>query len=76
MKQYELEQEQRYNERKIREWKRRQAVNKAGGVDTTLESRKVREWQQRQADFLKAHPDMKRNYSREMIEKRVVRKKV
>lgn len=76
VKQYELEQEQRYNERKIREWKRRQAVNKAGGVDTTLESRKVREWQQRQADFLKAHPDMKRNYSREMIEKRVVRKKV
>lgn len=75
-KQYELEQEQRYNERKIREWKRRQAVNKAGGVDTTLECRKVREWQQRQADFLKAHPDMKRNYSREMVEKRVVRKKV
>lgn len=67
---YQLEQEQRYNERKIREWKRRQAVNKAGGVDTTLECRKVREWQQRQADFLKAHPDMKRNYSREMIEKR------
>lgn len=73
---YQLEQEQRYNERKIREWKRRQAVNKAGGVDTTLECRKVREWQQRQADFLKAHPDVKRNYSREMIEKRVVRKKV
>ncbi|MFR2371588.1 MAG: phage minor capsid protein [Anaerobutyricum sp.] len=73
---YQLEQEQRYNERKIREWKRRQAVNKAGGVDTTLECRKVREWQQRQADFLKAHPDMKRNYSREMVEKRVVRKKV
>ncbi|MCR0244865.1 phage minor capsid protein, partial [[Clostridium] innocuum] len=45
---YQLEQEQRYNERKIREWKRRQAVNKAGGVDTTLECRKVREWQQRQ----------------------------
>lgn len=69
---YQLEQEQRYNERKIREWKRRQAVNKAGGVDTTLECRKVREWQQRQADFLKKHPDMKRNYAREIIEKRSI----
>lgn len=39
-KQYELEQEQRYNERKIREWKRRQAVNKAGGVDITLKKQK------------------------------------
>ncbi len=71
-RQYKLEQEQRYNERKIREWKRRQAVNKAGGIDTTLEGRKVREWQQRQADFLKAHPDMKRNHARETIEKRAI----
>ncbi len=62
---YELEQEQRYNERKIREWKRRQAVNKAGGIDSSKEARKVKEWQQRQTDFLKAHPDMKRNYARE-----------
>ncbi|EFE47640.1 hypothetical protein HMPREF0863_00280 [Erysipelotrichaceae bacterium 5_2_54FAA] len=69
---YELDQQQRYNERKIREWKRRQAVNKAGGVDNTREARKVREWQKRQADFLKAHPDMKRNYAREMIEKRTI----
>ena len=37
---YELDQEQRYNERKIREWKRRQAVNKAGGVDNTREAKK------------------------------------
>lgn len=71
-KQYELEQEQRYNERKIREWKRRQAVNKAGGVDNTREAKKVREWQKRQTDFLKAHPDMKRNYARESISKRKV----
>lgn len=69
---YELDQEQRYNERKIREWKRRQAVNKAGGVDNTREARKVREWQKRQADFLKAHPDMKRNYANEKIEKRTI----
>lgn len=71
-KQYELDQEQRYNERKIREWKRRQAVNKAGGVDDTREARKVRAWQKRQEDFLKAHPDMKRNYARETIEKRSI----
>lgn len=69
-KQYELDQQQRYNERKIREWKRRQAVNKAGGVDNTREAKKVRAWQKRQEDFLKNHPDMKRNYAREMIEKR------
>ena len=68
-KQYELDQQQRYNERKIREWKRRQAVNKAGGVDNTREAKKVRAWQKRQEDFLKNHPDMKRNYARE-IEKR------
>ena len=69
-KQYELDQQQRYNERKIREWKRRQAVNKAGGVDNTREAKKVRAWQKRQEDFLKNHPDMKRNYAREIIEKR------
>lgn len=31
---------------------------------------KVSEWQQRQRELLKAHPDMKRNYAREMIEKK------
>lgn len=70
-KQYELDQQQRYNERKIREWKRRQAVNKAGKVDYTREARKVSEWQQRQRQLLKNHPDMKRNYAREAIEHRV-----
>lgn len=72
VKQYELEQEQRYNERKIREWKRRQTVNKAGGVDNAREAKKVREWQKRQADFLKKYPDMKRNYARESISNRKV----
>ena len=67
-KQYELEQQQRYNERKIREWKRRKAVNQAGNVDCTKEKQKIREWQKRQRELLKAHPDMKRNYAREMIE--------
>lgn len=69
---YERTQEQRYYERKIREWKRRQAVNKAGGIDSTREARKVREWKQRQSDFLKAHPELKRDYSRETVEKRTI----
>lgn len=69
-KRYELEQEQRYNERQIRYWKRRKAVNKAGGIDNTKESKKVREWQKRQIELLDKHPDMKRNYARESIEKR------
>lgn len=69
-KQYVLEQTQRYHERMIREWKRRQEVNKAGGVDTSKEARKVREWKQRQKNFLKNHPELKRNYAREEVEKR------
>lgn len=66
-KQYELEQEQRYNERMIREWKRRMNVNISGGVDNTKEATKYREWKARQDKLLKAHPGLKRNYSRESV---------
>ena len=66
---YELDQQQRYNERQIREWKRRQAVNRAGGVDSTREGHKVREWQQRQSNLLKSHPELKRNFDREKMYK-------
>lgn len=69
---YELEQEQRYNERMIREWKRRSAVNLSAGVENSKEARKVNEWQSRQRALLKKHPDMKRNYARESIEKRSI----
>lgn len=62
---YELDQEQRYNERMVREWKRRSTVNKAGKIDNSKEARKVREWEQRQRNLLKAHPELKRNYARE-----------
>ncbi len=72
--QYELDQQQRYNERKIREWKRRQAINKAGGVDYTKEARKVREWEQRQRQLLKSHPDLKRNYARELVSRKSITK--
>ena len=49
---YEAEQEQRYNERMIRHWKRRVATLEAGGVDNTKELLKVREWQTRLKDHL------------------------
>lgn len=66
---YILDQTQRYHERMIREWKRRDAVNLSAGVNNTKEARKVREWQQRQKDFLKENPELKRNYARESIVK-------
>ena len=67
---YELEQQQRYNERMIREWKRRRDIKKAGGQDYSKESRKVKEWNARQDSFVKAHPELKRQMNREIISKR------
>lgn len=64
---YELEQQQRYNERMIREWKRRRDIKKAGGQDHAKESRKVKEWNARQESFIKAHPELKRQINRESI---------
>lgn len=64
---YELEQQQRYNERMIREWKRRRDIKKAGGQDYAKESRKVKEWSARQESFIKAHPELKRQINRESI---------
>ena len=64
--QYELEQKQRYNERNIREWKRRQQIMEAAGLDSTYERSKVREWQKKNKALIDAHADMlKRDYSRE-----------
>lgn len=62
---YNLTQEQRYNERMIREWDRRNQVCKTAGLDNSKELSKVREWKKRQTDFLKNHPELKRDYSRE-----------
>lgn len=67
---YNKTQIQRYNERKIREWKRRRDVCKAGGIDYSKEARKVKEWNQRQKEFLKANPELKRNYAREVAYKK------
>jgi hypothetical protein len=49
---YKAEQQQRYNERMIRSWKRRAATLEAGGVDNTKELLKVREWQRRLQEHL------------------------
>jgi hypothetical protein len=63
-KMYEVEQEQRYNERKIREWKRRAEVMKRGGQDNTKENDKVKEWQAKQRDLVSKH-NLSRQYARE-----------
>lgn len=62
---YNLTQEQRYNERMIREWDRRNQVCKAAGIDNTKEARKVKEWRDRQTSFLNKHSELTRQYSRE-----------
>lgn len=63
---YALDQEQRYNERMIRSWKRRADVMEAGGQDNTAELLKVKEWQKRQATFVKSNK-LARQYAREQI---------
>lgn len=64
---YNYTQEQRYNERMIREWDRRNQVCKAAGIDNSKEVAKVREWRKRQTDFLKEHPELKRVYAQEKV---------
>lgn len=65
-KTYEAEQEQRYNERKIREWKRRAEVMEGGGQRNVREKEKVREWQWRQRELLLKNK-LARQYWREKI---------
>lgn len=60
---YDLEQQQRYNERMIREWTRRQKMLEAGGCDASKEREKVKEWNRRNNTLIKANPDvLKKNY--------------
>ena len=65
-KKYEVEQEQRYNERKIREWKRRAEVMEGGGQSNAKEKEKVKEWQERQRELVKKQK-LARQYDREKI---------
>ena len=63
---YEAEQQQRYNERKIREWKR-----KANGSFDEANKRKaeakVKEWQAKQRELLAENDWLRRNYHREKL---------
>ena len=62
---YELTQQQRYNERMIRKWKRRKAVYEKAGLDTTLENQKIREWTERNNALIKSSKYLKRQYANE-----------
>ncbi len=62
---YKLTQEQRYNERQIRAWKRRAAAQEEAGLDPARARRKVKQWQKVQRDFLKANEILRRDYERE-----------
>ena len=70
MTEYEASQQQRYNERQIRRWKREEAALKAAGLDSSEASAKVKEWQGRQQEFL-AQTGFKRQHGREQIQKNV-----
>lgn len=63
---YEASQQQRYNERQIRRWKREEAALKAAGLDSSEAAAKVKEWQGRQQVFL-SQTGFKRQYGREQI---------
>ena len=61
---YKKEQEQRYNERKIREWKRKANGSLDEGNRRKAEE-KVKYWQGRQRKLLGENDWLRRNYSRE-----------
>ena len=63
---YELEQQQRYNERKIREWKRKALGSQDDGNRRKAEA-KVKEWQERQRQLIKDNDWLRRDYRREKI---------
>lgn len=63
---YEVEQEQRYNERKIREWKRKANGSMDDGNKRKAEA-KVKYWQSRQRQLVADHDWLRRDYHREKI---------
>ena len=62
---YEKTQEQRYNERQIRKYKRR-AEASLDDTELQLAQARIRDWQSRQRDLLK-DSDLRRKYNRESI---------
>lgn len=63
---YQKEQQQRYNERKIREWKRKANGSMDEGNKRKAEE-KVKYWQERQRKLIKDNDWLRRNYHREKI---------
>lgn len=61
---YEKEQQQRYNERKIREWKRKALGSMDEGNKRKAEE-KVKYWQGRQRQLIEENDWLRRNYKRE-----------
>jgi len=75
---YEAEQQQRYIERNIRDWKRESDTLDAGGQDTSAADAKVAEWQKKMRDHLKdtateTGVDLARLYPREQVGPRPAR---
>lgn len=68
MTEYEATQRQRYIERKIRRYKREVAGLDAAGIDCTDSRNQLAKWQKHQRDFID-QTGLKRDYSREQIEK-------
>lgn len=64
---YELEQQQRYNERKIRSWKRKKEIKETCGYDTTKENEKIRYWKDRNNKLVASDGRLRHNYSRERV---------
>lgn len=63
---YAAQQDQRYNERQIRDWKQQEAIALTPDREAQAAA-KVSEWQQTQRDHLAANPDLKRQYEREQV---------
>lgn len=63
---YEAEQKQRYMERQVRKWKRREAGSLDEDNKATARA-KVREWQGKLREHLEENPQLRRDYQREKI---------
>ena len=62
---YDKRQEQRYNERNIRKWKKVEAVST--GDDKLKASAKVNEWQKKNNNLVKSDDRLRRTYKREQV---------
>lgn len=65
---YNLEQQQRYNERKIREYKRKVAIEPEGSDERLYAGRKLKEWKKINDDFIDSNSDvLKHDYMAEYV---------